>query len=111
MLNEGMIAGDTTAALMSEMVRQIRNLGEATPDQWERAVFKALTGHTREDVDWEVEDNQAGYFTWLQSFDHHAALLAEDGYIRRFEKNGEAYVKPGETDPAIDWSMLVGPTR
>ena len=111
MLNEGMVANDTTAVLLSEMVRQIRRLGEATPDQWERSVFQSLTGRSREDVDWEVVDNQAGYFTWLQSFEYHAGLLADDGFVRRFERDGETFVAASETDPGIDWSTLVSPGR
>ena len=48
MLNEGLIVNDTAALVKSEIVRQIRCLGRATPDELEQAVFKALVGHGRE---------------------------------------------------------------
>ena len=47
MLNEGLIVNDTTALVKSEIVNQIRRLGATTPDELERAVFKALVGHDR----------------------------------------------------------------
>ena len=72
MLNEGLIVNDTKALVKSAIVNQIRELGSTTPDGLERAVFKSLVGHEREEVDWDIEDNQAGYFTWLKSFDGSA---------------------------------------
>ena len=77
MLNEGIIVNDTTALVKSEMVKQIRRLGDTTPDELERAVFKALSGHDREEVNWDLADNQAGYFTWLKSFDQLIEELME----------------------------------
>ena len=56
MLNEGLIVNDTAALVRSEIVNQIRRLGPTTPDELERAVFKALTGHDREEVDWDQLD-------------------------------------------------------
>ncbi len=61
MLDEGIIVNDTNTLMKSEMIKQIRELGPTDPDTWERAVFESLTGAKREDVDWGVEDNQAGY--------------------------------------------------
>ena len=63
MPNEGLIVNDSTALVKSEIVRQIRRLGSCSPDELERAVFEALVGRSREEVDWEIEDNQAGYYT------------------------------------------------
>ena len=111
MLNEGLFATDTSAALRSEMIRQLQKLGAATPDQWERAVFERLTGHRREDVDWDVEGNQAGYVTWVKTFEQHVGELIADGFVREVEREGEARLEARETDPAIEWSMLVSPTR
>ncbi len=28
---------------------------------------KALVGHDRDEVDWEIEGNQAGYYTWMRN--------------------------------------------
>jgi hypothetical protein len=67
--------------MKSEIVNRIRHLGSASPDELERAVFKSLVGHDREEVDWEIQDNQAGYYTWLKSFDGLVSELIEDGYI------------------------------
>ena len=78
MLIEGIITGDTKALIKSEMIRQHRALGPTTPDAWERAVFKAQTGQAREDVDWDIEDNHAGYFAWIKSFDGFIDELIDD---------------------------------
>ena len=90
------------------MVKQIRRLGPTTPDQFERAVFKALTGHDREEVDWDQEDNQAGYYTWVKSFDQLINELVEDGYILVEERR---VLKPSEADPQVDYSHLVYPKQ
>lgn len=106
MLNEGLIVNDTTALVKSEIVNQIRRLGATTPDDLERAVFRAITGHDREEVDWEVEDNQAGYYTWVKSFDQLIAELIEDGYIRTEEVRR---LVPTEAEPSVEYSHLVYP--
>ena len=82
MLNEGLIVDDSAALVKSEIVNQIRRLGPTSPDALERAVFKALVGHDREEVDWDIEDNQAGYYMWVKSFDRLIHELIEDGYER-----------------------------
>ena len=81
MLNEGIIVNDATALVKSEIVNQVRRLGPTTPDELERAVFRALSGHGREEVDWDIEDNQAGYYSWVKSFDQLVGELVEDGYM------------------------------
>jgi hypothetical protein len=106
MLNEGLIVNDTKALIRSEIVNQIRRLGPTTPDELERAVFKSLVGHDREDVDWDVEDNQAGYYTWVRSFDQLVNELVEDGYIRTEEPDA---LVPTETEPVSEYSHLVYP--
>ena len=111
MINEGIIVNDTAANLRTEMLRKIHLLGEVTAHDWERAVFESLTGSSREDVDWDFEDNQAGYFTWLKSFDRFAAELIEDGFVRIFERDGMHLFAATETDPAIDWTPLVSRPR
>jgi hypothetical protein len=109
MLNEGIIVNDTAALLKSEIVRQIHRLGPTLPDQLERAVFRALTGHDREEVDWDVQDNQAGYFSWLKSFDQMVKELVEDGYI--LEEGEPPRLVPSELDPHGEYSHLVYPPR
>ena len=47
----------------------------------EAAVFTALVGHSRDEIDWDVEDNKAGYYTWVKSFDQLIQELIEDGYM------------------------------
>lgn len=106
MLNEGIIVNDTTALVKSEIVNQIRRLGPTTPGDLERAVFQSLTRHSRDDVDWTVEDNQAGYYSWMRSFDSLVGELVDEGYIRVDEQNG---LVPTESLPQIDYSYLVYP--
>ena len=106
MLNEGVIVNDAKTLVKSEIVRQIRRLGSTTSDDLERAVFKTLVGHDREDVDWDIKDNQAGYYTWIKSFDQLITELIEDGFIRVEESRT---LVPTEAEPHGEYSYLVYP--
>jgi len=109
MINEGIIASDTKSVIKSEMLRQLWAMGPTDPDTWERAVFKGTVGAEREDVDWSFEDNQAGYFTWIKSFDQLIGELIEDGYVCVEAEEGSRSQRlvPTETDGPIDYSQLV----
>lgn len=111
MLNEGITSQDTRSLVKTHMIRTLHQLGATTPEAWERATFKAVTGHEQDEVDWSVEDNQAGYYSWVKSFDQLINELIEDGFVRQ-EKVGpdEFQLAPAETDPAIDWSKFVYPS-
>ncbi|MBN2241673.1 MAG: hypothetical protein JW793_03205 [Acidobacteria bacterium] len=110
-VNEGIVTGDTKVQVKSEMLRQLARLKETTPDLWERAVFESLTGHRREEVDWDREDNQAGYYTWIRSFDQLIAELEEDGYVRSETLEGNRKIlKKTDWDPSIQYSELVYPS-
>jgi hypothetical protein len=109
-LNEGVVISNTKTVVKSVMIRVLHKLGPTTPDDWERAVFKEITGHEREDVDWTVEDNQAGYYSWMRSFDQLVTELIEDGYVREEEAGeGRRQLVPVENDPNIDWAQFVYP--
>jgi FMN phosphatase YigB (HAD superfamily) len=111
-VNEGIIMSDTKSLMKSEMLRRLALLKETTPDEWERSVFESLTGHKREDVDWDFEDNQAGYYAWIRSFDHLISELEEDGYVRVAEVDGNRKVLlVTESDPPDDYSQFVYPSR
>jgi len=111
MLNEGIVVNDAAVLVKSEIINQIRRLGPTSPDELERVVFESLTGHKRDEVDWEIEDNQAGYYTWLKSFDQLIEELVQDGYIlvERQGNEPERVLAPTENAPAIDCSQLVYP--
>lgn len=111
MLNEGIITSDAKSLVKSEMLKQLWSAKQTTPDDWERAVFSSLTGQTREDVDWEFEDNQAGYYTWVKSFDNLIAELIEDGYVRMDESKGEKMLVATESDPMVELSRMAYPSR
>ena len=111
-LNEGIVAGDTKVQVKSEMLRQLAKLDETTPDLWERAVFESLTGHKREDVDWNCDDNHAGYYSWIRSFDQLIVELEEDGYVKSVSLDGsKKLLKKTDWDPSIEFSELVSPPR
>jgi hypothetical protein len=111
MLNEGIISNDTKTLVKSEMIKQLLELKMTTPDEWERATFESLTGHKREDVDWDFEDNQAGYFLWVKSFDGLIEELVQDGYASVEMADGQKKViKAIESDPAIEYSHLAYPS-
>ena len=107
-LNEGIIGSDTRIEIKSEMLKQLDLLKETTPDEWERAVFESLTGHTREDVDWDIPDNHAGYYTWIKSFDQLISELEEEGFVRAIDHAGShKTLKKTEWDPQIGYSQLI----
>jgi hypothetical protein len=111
MLNEGVVSNDAAVLVKSEIINQIRRLGPTSPDELERVVFESLTGHKREEVDWDIEDNQAGYYTWLKSFDQLIEELVQDGYIlvETVGEGPERTLTPAENLPPIDYSQLVHP--
>jgi len=111
-LNEGIVMSDSKTLMKSEMIRQLALLKETTPDEWERKVFESLTGHKREDVDWDFEDNQAGYYSWILSFDNLISELEEDGYVRVEDAGGNRKVLLAtEGDSPDDYSQFVYPSN
>jgi len=109
MINEGIIANSTKILVKSEMVRQLEALGPTTPSLWKQAVFRALTDHEWEDVDWDFEDNKAGAFLWILAFDELVEELLEDGFARVVQVEGseERVLVPLKTDPGFEPSYLV----
>ncbi len=111
-LNEGIVSIDTKTAMKSEMLRQLALLKQTTPDEWERAVFESLTGSKREDVDWDIPDNHAGYYTWIRSFDQLISELEEDGYVKTESLgHNRRILKATDWDPSIEYSQLVHSSR
>ncbi len=106
MLNEGNVIESSKSRIKSMMIRELQRLGSTTPDLLERGVFVALTGNRREDVDWKFEDNQAGYYMWLRSFDQLVEELIEDGYItmERIRGTDERRLVPLPTEAISDFS-------
>lgn len=109
MLNEGLILNNAAALVKSKIVDEIRDLGPTSPDELERAVFKSITGHSREEVDWDIDDNQAGYYTWLKSFDGLIGELIEDGYITVQQEGDQRRITPTEALPDVAYSHLTYP--
>jgi hypothetical protein len=111
MLNEGILVNTSKILVKSEMLKVLWNLEEATPDAWERAVFEALTGQKREEVAWDFEDNQAGYHTWIKSFDDLIQELIDDGFVKDVSRNGERFLTATECDPTLEFSYAAYPSR
>jgi hypothetical protein len=111
MLNEGILINDSKTLVKSVMIRKLRELGPTSADVWENSVFRALTGHSREDIDHKFEDNQAGYFTWIKSFDQLIEELIDDGYVRveASEASGGRILTLAAGEDAIDYSQMVYP--
>jgi hypothetical protein len=109
MLNEGIITNDSRNLVKSEMIRQLQKQGHTTPDALERAVFEAMTGGKREDIDWDLEDNKAGYFLWTRTFDDLITELEEDGYLRIEGEGNEHEIVAVQMDPPLEISQLVYP--
>ncbi len=114
MLNEGSITNDAGSLVRSEMVRQLQKLGETTPEAWERATFEAITGGSRDDVDWEIVDNHAGYYLWVKGFDGLVQELIDDGYavLGTIEGSNQKCIRPGEAgEDCGEWSQMVYPQK
>lgn len=112
MLNEGIVTGDARIMVKSAMLRALWKLQRTTPDEWEQAVFTAITDHDRDDVDWSVEDNQAGYYTWIKAFDNLIDELIDDGYVKVVEDSEKGRVLVAtEVDPGLDVSFAAYPPR
>jgi hypothetical protein len=111
MLNEGIIRPDTRQLMKTEMIREIHELGKATPLDWQHAVFKRCTGEDFSELDWDFEDNRAGAFLWTKSFDELVVELVADGFVceAEDEKTGKGVIVPVDVDPDIDWSRFVYP--
>ncbi len=107
-LNEGLLVSDSKIRVKSEVLNQIRRLGPTKPEELERAVFKSLVGHDRDQIDWSMPDNQAGYYTWIKSFDALITELIEDNAIVAQE---DGTLVPTEAEPRSDYSHLVYPPR
>jgi len=110
MLNEGIVVNDDKTLVKSEIIRQLARLGRTTPDDLERAVFKALTGGTRSEIDWDIEDNKAGYFLWTKTFDGLITELDEDGYLRVEDSLEGKYLVGTELGEGLEVSQLVYPS-
>jgi hypothetical protein len=112
MLNEGLVHNTSATLVKSEMIRALHRLGPTTPELWERETFKGITGHDHDELDWSIEDNQAGYYTWLRSFDQLIGELIEDGFVREENAGTDQHqLVPVATDPAVEWSQFVYPSR
>lgn len=112
MLNEGILISDTTTMMKTEMINQIRRLKSTTPDQWERSVFWAITGHDRDEINFEVDENVTAFRTWIRNFDRLVQELVEDKFVRSVsadDGSGGMMLVPMETDPVLDYSHLVYP--
>jgi hypothetical protein len=110
MLNEGIVINDSAVLVKSELLRQLWRLKRTTPNGLERAVFEALTGGKREDIDWSVEDNKAGYFTWIKTFDVLIGELVEDGYLTvEREDEGRVLVATAK-EPDLGISQVAHPS-
>jgi len=110
MLNEGIVVSDDKTLVKSEIIRQLNRLGRTTPNDLERAVFKALTGGTRDEIDWDIEDNKAGYFLWTKTFDGLITELDEDGYLGVEDSLEGKFLVNTAADEGLEVSQLVYPT-
>jgi hypothetical protein len=90
---------ETPSSLRALMVAQLRLLGEATVADWEREVFRAVTGRTREDVDWSYSLNHVGYALWLRAFGYTAAELIVRGEVIKEHRGGQPLMVPREVGP------------
>ncbi|MFH1842751.1 MAG: hypothetical protein ABIF77_06050 [bacterium] len=109
MLNEGIVFNDDKTVVKSEIIRQLARLGRTTPDDLERAVFKALAGGTRDEIDWDIEDNKAGYFLWTKTFDSLISELDEDDYLGVENSLEGKHIVGIELDQGMEVSQLVYP--
>jgi hypothetical protein len=108
-VNEGIVRPDIRQLMKTEMMRELQELGGATPQRWQEAVFKRITGEEFSELDWDFEHNHAGAFLWTRSFDELIRELVEDGFVRDGESKDstERMIVPVDSDPEINWSRFV----
>jgi len=68
MLNEGIVRPDIRQLMKTEMMRELHELGGATPQRWQEAVFKRITGEEFSELDWDFEEHHTGISTHPGSF-------------------------------------------
>lgn len=105
MPNEGSLTGSNKSRLKSAMMQQIERLKETDARTWEHTVFQAITGESVGDIDWEIEENVAGYRLWMGSFEQIARELEIDGYVEFTHRDaaGIPFVKPRKVGLEHSW--------
>ena len=96
---EGRISHAIRKATTADLMRQLGQLGAASADAWERAVFTALNGRLREDLDLELDENRTEYGVWIRSFDRLKAQLLANEQVRvtsTDEGRGQRAFAPGD---------------
>lgn len=105
MLDEGILTNSSKTLMKSAMIKTLGDLGETSPRRWQEAVFALVTGHQVEEIDWSVEENLAGYYTWTKSFDNLIGELVEDGYVRAEMRGGNRMIIQLEPDVVGEYSQ------
>jgi len=108
MVNEGVVISSSATELRSQMLTELERLGAADADAWEQAVFTALTGANRNAVDWDIEDNQAGYNLWIKAFDQLIQELIDDGFVLLVDgaQRSERRFTLRDIDPPVEFDRL-----
>jgi hypothetical protein len=83
---------ETIHSLKAQMMTQLRLLGVTTPGRWEEAVFRVLTGHTRDELDWSYRPNITGYRHWVATFGQLVAELVLEGLVKHEQRDGQSLV-------------------
>lgn len=105
MLNEGPVTDTKRHRIKSAMMRELERLREADARTWERATFRAITGESVDDIDWNTQENVAGYRLWMGTFEQIAAELEADGYVEFTHRDaaGIPFVKPRPAGLEQSW--------
>jgi hypothetical protein len=112
MANEGVVISSSASELRSQMLTQLERLGTTDADSWEQAVFTELTGASRDDVDWDIEHNQAGYSLWIKAFDRLVQELIDDGFVRLVagttssDRRSDRRFELRDTDPPVGFDRV-----
>ena len=106
MINEGRVQASRKVRLKTIMIQELERLGAADVRTWEQVTFKAVTGQTVEDIDFELRGNRSGYTQWMTSFEQLWKELEEDGYVKITGKDpaGVHLVEPLPTDQPFGMS-------
>ena len=79
---EGSIGNSPKLQIKNKMLHELDGLVEASILSWQEATFRAITGLSVNDVDFEDPENVRGYAVWIHSFQELTTELEEDGYIK-----------------------------
>ena len=100
------LTGSQRDQLKTVMMKELDRLQHTDARTWEQATFQAVTGEPAQNVDWDIQENVAGYRLWMGTFEQIAKELEADGYVEftHFDSAGLPFVRARPLTPEQTWA-------